>query len=174
MKFKIAYIAAPIAVSAVIAVAGDANASFQRVHASGCVPITQHGQTATPQVQDNDFSIGNTTNNSWELMCPAPDSDTINKFQWTTVNVELFDYTFATTDAAICQDFWNGNGGGCSPTRRAGSGGHQTLALGPDVPSIWTSASESNFGYVYVLLNTNLPPNGPGGDADLRGIFFAK
>jgi hypothetical protein len=172
MSFRIAYITGPLAVSAMIALAGDAHAAFTRLHASGCFPITPHNQTFDPAFLDNDYTVTsgllNSGNEPQELMCPAPDNDVVSKFQYHTVNVEVYNSNFAAASAAICEDFWNSNGGTCAQSVSAGAGGHFSIALGPSIGSVWTSASEGHFGYVVVSLNSN----NNGGFSELRGIFF--
>lgn len=172
MNHKIASILGVSALTAVALCGRDASASWLRQHSSACFGTLPSSNGLA--WRDNGYAVANTgnSNNGEELMCAAPDSDTIQRNTWTTVNVEVY-VNGGTTTAALCEDQWNGYGGGCSGTSTTSGVGHQTIALGADVDTfwggsntpIWTPGSESNFGYIYIDVGNN---------DDVRGIFYSK
>lgn len=148
---------------AIAAPAGVAQAAFYRVHSAACY----NAQVSSTDI-DTNFGITGDGN----LVCAAPDSDTVPKSSFNTINVELWVPTggSATSFAALCEDNWAGTGGACSPELNNGLFNPQTglVTFGFGNPQktnlgVWAPGS-GNFGYVFVV------PNG----ARLSGIFYSQ
>jgi hypothetical protein len=147
-----------------------ADASFVRRHAAACFSIpspfwinTQSDGREYWRYTDN--TIYN-TGNTGEFMCPAPDTNVINRSQWSFLDVETYIPAFSQATPAtamLCEAYWNGWGGGCSTQRSTAGSGHQTIALGGDVSSLWTPNDRTQLGYVFVNL---------GQFQELRGIYY--
>jgi hypothetical protein len=160
-----------IAASISASYATDGHAStWYRIHGSECfapwISTYCPGGVCPTQPIWGDYNYSPSTANTskQELMCPVPDSSTISKYSYVTVDAEIY-LTTGPVDSMLCYDVWNGSGGGCSNTVSSTTGGHDTLALGGQVSSTWTSSNETNFGYVYLSLNY---------EDGLRGLYFSN
>jgi hypothetical protein len=164
MNHKIASVLGISALAAVALVGRDADASWVRQHTSACFSNFETDR-ALPVWKDVDYTLKNEAvvpTVFQELMCAVPDSDAVEKGQWTTVNLETWVGSVGIV-ALLCEEDWSDAEGNCSSGGAAEGAGHQTIALGSQVSSVWNSGTGANFGYIYVDV---------GEGSELRGIFY--
>lgn len=166
MRINTIVFATAVSIGVVATCVADAQAQTQiRVHSSGCYNAHNSGY-----LSDLSFGISNTASTSGpyeSLVCPAPDTDVLPKANYGTVNIEAWVGSASEPlQGMLCEDQWNGSGGACSSPIQVGSGaGHETVALGSSVASVWNASTANNFGYVYINV---------GGGTRVAGIFYSR
>ena len=171
MKLKVASFGA-IGALVVASYGTDAHANWFRTHGAACmgmsIGVYQYSNPEQSLLDDVQHAVANDSGYAQEMMCAPPDSSFVQRFQYRTINVEVYSNDGGSFSGELCESFWNGLGGSCSNSVSTNGSGHQTILLGGQigVNGAWTSSSEANFGYVYVSI--------PGGGSDnIRGIFYS-